>query len=79
MKGTYIADHAALKQFLTIMQSRESISTLFFNTKLFMTKRAREVDKKWKDKQRMRKRQKTLQLMEESAQDFSDIELEPDE
>ena len=50
-----------------------------FNTKLFMSKRARKVDKKWKEEQRMRKRQKAMKLMEDAVQEVDDMDLDLDE
>ena len=74
--GKYIEEKAIHSQvFLTCGQER----CAKFDTKLFMAKRARKVDKKWKDEQRMRKRQKAMKLMEDAVQEVDDMELELDE
>ena len=44
-----------------------------------MAKRARKVDKTWKDEQRMRKRQKAMKLMEDAVQEVDDMDLDLDE
>ena len=50
-----------------------------FNTKLFMHKRARKIDKKWKDEQRMKKRLRAMKLREEVVQNSDGMELDVDE
>ena len=50
-----------------------------FNTKLFMHKRARKIDKKWKDEQRMKKRLRAMKLREEAVQNSDGMELDVDE
>ena len=44
-----------------------------------MHKRARKVDKQWKDEERMKKRHRALQLREEAAQIADGMELDVDE
>ena len=73
--GKYIEEKAIHSQvFPTCGQKR----CAKFNAKLFMSKRAGKVDKKWKDEQRMRKSQKAKKFMEDAAQELNDMELEVD-
>ena len=50
-----------------------------FNAKLFMQKSARRIDRKWKEENRMRKRQRVLQLRQEAAQNVNGMDLDMDE
>ena len=50
-----------------------------FNAKLFMQKRAQKIDRKWKEENRMRKRQRALQLRQEAAQNVDGMDLDMDE
>ena len=44
-----------------------------------MHKRARKIDKKWKDEQRMKKRLRAMKLREEAVQNSDGMELDVDE